>query len=364
MAQTIQDLVDRYVFGNDDGTWTVWKHSSDAAGPGYIGKATFRSNGAIVCGTFVNPGVTLNDPRIQGLGIAGWHHYRKIPNEPNIWNKGWDFGGHKQAGGDPFGVSSSSVLVVPYFDANGFIRASFRVDFVDRYSAAEGKRVMSVRYDYIVEPSDVKLWVSFTEFPDGFDSGPQPFLKEPKLCFGVGASSYTPVNLDLFDHLGSTLRSIDLNNDPRLQDPTVGTVQMGFDNRARLRFYDNDSYLNIVARGNNPLVYGADQKVTSYETRSNWEFGPGMDAWAADANSRSHFDDSVCAAYCLQGPGGTLTRQWEIAKRHTEHATVAMLHAWEGGSGMPDCLCASRAFKSGNTWTTYLSISQNAGWVL
>jgi hypothetical protein len=41
-----------------------------------------------------------------------------------------------------------------------------------------------------------------------------------------------------------------------------------------------------------------------------------------------------------------------------------MFHGWEGGSGLPDCLCAARAFKTGNRWTNYFSISRNAGWVL
>lgn len=371
MTQTIQDLGDRYVFGNDDGTWTVWKQiTADAngnlVGPGYIGKGIFRTNGDETDDPFVDPTVIVNDPKIQGLGIVGWHHYRDIPGEPNIWNKGWNMGGNRKPGSDPFGVSGCDILVAPYLDTNGNIRASFGVNFVDRYSAGESKRIVLVRYDYIVEASDVKVWASFTEFPDGFDSGPTPYLKEPKYAAGLGGSTYQPNILDIYDASSGLITEYDLVNDPKLQNPTVGTEQIGADGRTRTRWYDGANYFNIVARGNSPLTYDpTTQKVTNYGSRVAWEGGgQGLDAFAVDANSRAHFDDSVCAAYCLQGPGGTLTRQWEVAKRGGDPHVEIMFHGWEGGSGLPDCLCAARAFKTGNTWVNFFSISRDAGWVL
>jgi hypothetical protein len=89
-----------------------------------------------------------------------------------------------------------------------------------------------------------------------------------------------------------------------------------------------------------------------------------MDAWAQAANSRAVFEPSPCSAYCRQGPGSTLTRQWEVAKRGTEPCVEVMLHAWEGGSGVPDCLCCARSFVPGEARTSFLSVSDGAGWQL
>jgi hypothetical protein len=380
-APTFVDYGDRIAFANDDGSHVVWKQvTSDGAGkvvgPGYIGRIIWRdANGNIgggkrPCDAFIDPAVTVNDPSIQGIGIVGWHHYRAIPGETNIWNKGWDYGGHRLAGADPFGVRDCTLIVPPYADTNGNIRASFLVNFVDRYSASEGKRVASVRYDYIVEPSDVKCWTTFVEFPDGFDAGPQSFLKEPKYAVGVGGSTYVPNTLIVFDAANGTILSVDLPNDPKLQDPTHGTIQVPNGPRTRLAFFDGSNYLNVVARANSPLAFAADGKPSNYGLRTAWAgAGNGLDQFAADANSRAHFDDSVCAAYCLQGTpdangNPTLSRKWEIAKRKSDPRVEVMLHGWEGGSGLPDCLCAARAFKTGPSWTNFFSVSRDAGWVL
>lgn len=380
-APTFVDYGDRIAFANDDGSHIVWKQAtSDPAtervvGPGYIGRVIWRAadgtiSGKRPCDGFVDPSVTVNDPSIQGIGIVGWHHYRDLPGEANIWNKGWDFGGHHVAGGDPFGVRDAQVIVAPYVDGSANIRASFLVNFVDRYSAAEGKRVACVRYDYIVEPSDVKCWATFTEFPDGFDSGPKPFLKEPKYAVGIGGASYVPRTLIVFDAANGAITSIDLDGDPRLQDPTHGTIQVPNGPRCRLAFTDGGNYLNVVARACSALSYAADGKATNYGLRTAWAgAGQGIDQFAVDANGRAHFDDSVCAAYCLQGAAGadgkpTLSRKWEVAKRGNDARVEVMLHGWEGGSGLPDCLCAARAFKVGNSWVNYFSVSRDAGWVV
>jgi hypothetical protein len=42
-----------------------------------------------------------------------------------------------------------------------------------------------------------------------------------------------------------------------------------------------------------------------------------------------------------------------------------MLHGWEGGTGLPDCLECARAFASaGESWTSYLCVSLGEGWRL
>lgn len=368
---SFQDLTDRYVFANSDGTFTVWKEvtteGTKRVGPGYIGRVIIRDGTRITEG-FVDPSTSVNDPRMQGFGIVGIHHFRDIPNEPFIWNKGWELKGNLLPSVDPFGVRDCQVVVPPYLDMYGNIRASFLVNFVDRYSAAEGKRVLAVRYDYIVEDSNVKMWVSFVQFPDDFDSGPQPFIKEPKVSFSVApdtSDGYRPSILDIFRADSSLLRNINLNTEPKLTDPTKGTVQIGFDTRSRCRFYDSRNYFNVVARGNTVLSYGADGKVINYGTRSDWEGGNGLDKWASLANPRDEFDPSVCGAYCKQGGGGEagLTRQWELTKRGNEPQTQIMFHAWEGGSGLPDCLCCAKLYMPGETHAAYFSISRDAGWV-
>lgn len=373
-APFFADYGDRYAFANDDGSHIVWKQiTSDGmggiVGPGYIGRIIFRAadgtiSGKRPCDGFAGVGVTVNDPNIQGVGIAGWHHYRAIPGEPNIWNKGWDMGGNRPINPtDPFGVSGCDVTVAPYYDASGNIRASFVVHFVDRYSAAEGKRIAAIRYDYLVEPSDVKCWMTFLEFPDGFDAGPPAFLKEPKYAVGVGGSSYQPGTLIVFDKANGTLQNLDLLHDLRLQDPTMGTVQIPNGPRTRLAFFDGTDYLNVVARANSQLMYGPDGRVSTYGARDFWAgTGFGLDVFAVDADSRAHFDDTGCPAYCLTN--GMLSRKWEVAKRGGDPRVEVMLHGWEGGSGLPDCLCAARAFEPGNRWSNYFSVSRNAGWVL
>lgn len=372
---TFTDRGNRFSFVNDDGTYYVWKNvtndgSGNLVGPGYLGHVYSSVSGKRVTEGFVAPATTVNDPRMQGFGIAGWHHYRNIPGEPNIWNKGWDFRGNMLPGSDPFGVSTCDIPFAPYADASGNIRASFGVNFVDRYSSAAGKRVMSVRYDYIFEPSDVKMWVTFTVMPDGDDGGPPMFVKEPKLAFGTGpntADGYKPTALSIFDSASTELRLVDLVNDPNLQNPTTGTVQVGFDTRVRARFYDSSEYWNVVGRGNTLTTYGTDQKVSGYGTRTNWEGGgQGLDNWAHLANPRAELDSTVCAAYCKQGGGGEsgLTRQWEVAKRHTEPNVEIMFHGWEGGSGLPDCLCCAKSAIVGEKYTNYFSISKDVGWIL
>jgi hypothetical protein len=79
-------------------------------------------------------------------------------------------------------------------------------------------------------------------------------------------------------------------------------------------------------------------------------------------------------AYCLQGPNMTLTRNWELGRfasagRNSPpdplkpHVGVG-LHAWEGGFGYPDCLCASRAMPAfGTTFRARACYSLSDGWV-
>lgn len=361
---TIIDNEDRFIFANLDGSFTVWKgitynQNGNVVGPGYIGRAISRLDGTYLTEGFVNPQTSCNDPRIQGVGLAAWHHYRDIPNEPDIWNKGWEMKGNLDSAvyAGMFGIRDVNFVVYPFQDENDNVQATIDVNFVDSFSASEGKRIMIVRYQYLVEPSNIKLWVSFTSFPDGFDSGPPAFIKEPKVVCGIAPNRvdrFKAETLDIFGANGSLLEHVDLKTDARLQDPTKKTLQVAFNQRARMRFYDTKQYWNFVGRS---------------ESHQDWEGGSdGLDRWARNADSRSEFDSSVCAAYCKQGGAGTgpgyLTRKWEVAKRAGEPQTLTMFHAWEGGSGLPDCLCCAKAFVAGERYTAFFSISRNDGWIV
>ncbi|MDQ4029778.1 MAG: hypothetical protein M3168_01920 [Actinomycetota bacterium] len=373
MAASFHDLGDRWLLANRDGSFTVWKQiaagdGGRVVGPGYLGRMEL-ADGTVVCDGFVEPNVSCNDPHFQGLAAFAWHHYRDLPDEPEIWNRGWELRCFMECGDDPFGVRQARAVVPPYVNAAGQVRLSVALDFVDRYSDREGKRVMEARYDYIVEDSCIRLWVTATQQPDGTDSGPRPFVKEPKLALGLGGATYRPNSLDVLDAESTLLRAIDLINEPRLQNPRKGTVQIHFDMRTRLRFSDGTRVLDVVGRASETPTYGSDGRPTDYGARHSWEGAPfGFDRWASLANARDEFAPEPCRPYCKQGRGRGgepgLTRQWELAKFGDEPYTEIMLHAWEGGSGLPDCLCCAKAFAPGERHTAFLSLSAGAGFAL
>ena len=78
--------------------------------------------------------------------------------------------------------------------------------------------------------------------------------------------------------------------------------------------------------------------------------GVGFDGWAEAAQRRPAYSD-VGRSYCLAG-GARLRRRWEVASRSDDPGVSCLFHAWEGGSGLSDCLDASRAFgPPGETWS-------------
>ena len=364
MAASFADRGDCWTLTNADGTATVWKQvtareDGSVVGPGYVGRFEL-ADGAVVCDGFVDPRCSCNDPHFQGLAAFAWHHYRDLPNEPNIWNRGWELKGFMAAGGDPFGVGGARAVVPPYVNAAGEVRLSVAVDFVDRYSAAAGKRVMEVRYDFIVADSVLNMWITARQLPDGEDGGPRPFVKEPKLTLGLGGATYRPTNLDVLAADSDLLRAIDLVREPRLQDPRRGTVQIHFDRRARLRFSDGARAFDVVGRASQTPEYRPDGRPSDYGARADWEGASfGFDRWASRANGRDELARQPCQPYCKQGGGGEagLSRKWELAKFGREPYIGLMLHAWEGGSGLPDCLCCAKAFAPREAHTAFVSLN-------
>jgi hypothetical protein len=188
-------------------------------------------------------------------------------------------------------------------------------------------------------------------------------VKEPKLvCHALsgtedGSACYR--NVDIMDRDGGVLTELDIWS---LPSPTRRTQQIGHDRRAALRFGDPKQPslpFRILAEA---LADGGG--------RAHWDGASyGFDCWAVLSNQRErlepcrHDED-----YCLQGPpnGTTLTRQWEVARWASRGRNSrppagkpqvgVMLHAWEGGSGYPDCRCCYRRFgPAGETFRVFLT---------
>ena len=336
-----------YLLGNDAGEFTVYtdlfEQGGRVAGPGYIARWSAPDARPLVDGLEAGF-VSANDPEIGGIGIPAWHHFR-ANGEADIWKRGWEINPLRRA---PCGVSASRVVDAPRLDRYGNVRASFEVDFADLYGP-----VMSVRHDYIVEQPCLRVWITFTQRWDG-TSFPA-FLKEPKLTVGFVASFET---VELYDAEGKRQRRDDLKP---LQNPARHTLQLRPQARTRARFLPGD--VNLVACAAERHRFAADGPVSRYGVRRTWVgSGRGLDGWAEAANTRQVFEQANTKPYCLQGPGGTLSRNWEIAKRG-EAPISLMFHAWEGGYGLPDCLACARAFgRQDESWTAYLCVSLGEGW--
>lgn len=361
----------RYTFQNADGDWHLWKApthmaSGSRVGPAYIGRYRRPSNGWLIVDdtAAVDPGndLGLNDPRFGGLGAFGCHIARK--NEAflsggNVNDYTWNLTDRMDAATDSgFGVSAVRWTVAPYVDAQGVGRATVETDLRDGYS----NPVFTVKRDYRVYDSRVEVDVTVVCSWDG--SGPPLYVKEPKLV----AHSIGPVGgpayryLDLYDRAGALIRQVDYQ---ALPSPTVSTEQIPDDGRCRLRFQaptDGNQYLNVVAEG----LSGA--------TRQTWEgSAAGLDRWAQDANAQTPLEPTG-PAYCKQGPGSTLSRKWEATRWASAGAgsppmngrphVGVMLHAWEGGSGYPDCRNCYVPVVPGNTYQAFMCFSFDTGWVV
>jgi hypothetical protein len=272
--------------------------------------------------------VSANDPACGGLLVPAWHHFR-ANGEPNIWNRGWEIN-PLRAG--KFGAENGRCVMEPNRNRAGDYRVSFEVDFRDHYGP-----VMRVRHDYTISPTKLTCWVTFATTWNG--SSFPAFVKEPKLVCSFRAPFQ---QASVYDSAGRLLGRHDLT---KITDPAVHSEQLRSALRRRVRLTPG----GIVVAG-----YSAQG---GRRTPTGWVgSGLGLDGWAVASNGRRPFEPGHDAAYCAQGPGGTLTRNWEIAKRGTDQVSL-MLHAWEGGSGLPDCLGCARALRPGDSWTAYVTIS-------
>lgn len=377
MAVAWEDAGDRFIFWNGAGSWQVWKRfvrsGARTIGPGYIGRVRAPDGTLVVDDFYARTGAeatwgTINDPQNGGLGCFGFHVARRNGQADPV-NYTWDVTGRHHAstrGG--YGVFAARVPRPPRLVGtapNERVEASFAVDFTDGEAYAARQPLATVTYDYVFERTLVTCRVTVTTGP-GAHVGTPSFVKEPKLVGHALGSAVpgSPVyrNLEVLSRDGALLATYDVWS---LPNPSVKTQQLPQDRRARCRFADptRPGYeIEVLAE-----ALGPD------DARAPWEGAPfGFDRWATLSNAREQLEPcEPNEAYCLQGPGRTLTRQWEVARwasagRNTppppaKPQTGVMLHAWEGGSGYPDCRCCFRRFgPTGESFRAVLAISVGA----
>jgi len=327
--------------------------------PGYISEYRHPSDRVLVDDT-LHQTRTLNDPVSGGLGAFGVAVAQRnewFPREPS--NYCWDI--TERMDGRPgaprphvqgFGVLGFEVTTRPRrLGGPGqavYLACSTKV-------GAHGAHLVTVLREYEVRRSSLRCRtrIRLESAAAGW------FVKEPKLvAHSIGPPPGGPpyTHLEVLDYLGKQLLRRDLTT---LPNPTVKTQQIGQDARWRCRFQTPEHQwdMNVVAEAASVDTWDAER----------WEgANGGFDLWAVRSNTREPLepcqDDE---AYCLQGPGRTLTRQWESTrwKDPGRPQVGVMFHGWEGGTGYPDCRCTYRAAVAGEVYEVRLRYSLGDGWL-
>jgi hypothetical protein len=358
-----REIGNRIVLVNDDGEWSLWRTFEQIApgrhvGPGYIGQFKHTSGRLLVDDT-VHGVRTLNDPVSGGLGAFGVAVAQRnewFPRQP--FNYCWDITermdgrpGAPPPNAQGFGVLGFDITQRPRrLDGPGqsvYLACSTRL-------GAHGFHLLTVLRDYEVRQSSIRCRTRIRSEP----ASAGWFVKEPKLvAHSIGPPSDGPpyTQLDVLDGEGNRLLRRDLTT---LPDPNVKTQQIGQDGRWRCRFQSADTTLNmnVVAEAGNPQTWDGE----------TWEgANGGLDLWAVRSNAREPLEPcEPDEDFCLQGPGKTLTRQWE-STRWTDPARPqvgVLLHGWEGGTGYPDCRCTYRAALPGDVYEVRTRYSLGSGW--
>jgi hypothetical protein len=367
----------RVIFTNDHGSWHIWlrltrnPRTGAVVGPGHIGRVR-AADGTLIVEDFFNPDYNLNNCQNGGLGSFGCHLARANEHFPDgqVWNYTWNLTSRQDPERDfNFGICRARVFDGPRVDAQGVGRFVIETALCDMVSFPEP--LFLVRHTYAVHPNRVEQQIDLAAAWNG--AGPAVFVKEPKLtCHSIGPRGGPRYRfLTVFSRDGTKLFP---RNEPRfdiwsLPDSTKKTQQLGHPQRCRLLFEDENR-----AHPLNAVMMGFDGN-----GRAPWRGGPGPDRWAEDANGLPRFVAACNGAYCLQGPkdadgNKTLTRNWELGRfasegrnspPHPAQPAVGVgFHAWEGGAGYMDCLCASRAMPPfGTTYRAWACYSLGGGFI-
>ncbi len=333
----VERLEDRVLLRNDHATWTVFTECRPGlVGPGYVARVE-TPDGHVLVDDAIGPG-TLNDTDFGGLGAFGWHHARGRPGSLRFTaDNAWEVSARTCAaenGG--FGVSASRLVELA--------EDSFTVELELSDGFTYPEPVMRVRYRYLVEPEELRSWVTVTELCAEGSCGRTDdlaFLKEPKL---VAHLTRGYERMDVLDARGRPVCSSRPVGPP--QGPILETTQCDDPGRSRVRFEPCDpACLEVEAGG--------------------WDgAADGFDAWAVAAAARpmAYPEDTPSIDGVLWGCHGGATndgrmRRWELAGRRGR-SLGALFPAWEGGRGGYDCEPLSRTFGSrGETWRASLAYS-------
>jgi hypothetical protein len=410
-------------FQNADGKWTIFKaclgpraHGGNATvGPGYIARVE-RDNHNGTFTTIVDderPYRSINSPAAGGLGTFGSH----VASKNGIGNavqaltneRAWFVDGRRCAGDDwiesrslfagstGIGVAGARIVEGPAVVA-GAGRLAIDVDFKDNQSPGA---LVTVRYRYRIQPSNIRLWTTVT--PTGAFTNRLEFIKEPKFGFAISGGGYRRISI--LTRGGSLAKNALPSNhrqtvggNPSLcywvgpaasNDRVTRTGQCDADTRYRLRFDFNGSYrspqamtpaaqklaLSVVgmsaARPDNvgsPTALfeqpAGGAGIGSWGERVRTERGRTVQQYAAQ-------DSAMGGAKWGCHVGGPNERaywqRWELIggvkdKAGNYTAASALLKGWDGGTGAYDCeplsMHDSRAGRYGN----FFSISIGSGW--
>jgi hypothetical protein len=368
----------RVIFTNDQGSWHVWlrltrnPRTGAVVGPGHIGRVR-AADGTLVVEDFLNPDYNLNNCQNGGLGSFGCHLARANEHFPDghVWNYTWNLTSRQDPARDfNFGICRARIVDEQHPRVeDGVGRMAIETALCDMVSFPEP--LFLVRHTYAVHADRVEQQIDVAAAWDG--SGPPVFVKEPKLtCHSIGPRGGPRYRyLTVFGPDGRKVfpRMEERFDAWSLPDCTKKTQQLGHARRCRLRFEDEHG-----GRPFNAVMMGFDA-----DGRIPWRGGPGFDRWAEDANGAARLVAACNGAYCLQGPRDaaghpTLTRNWELGRfasdgrnsppHPAQPALGVGFHAWEGGMGYMDCLCASRAMPAfGTTYRSWACYSLGEGFV-
>ncbi len=260
----------------------------------------------------------INDPRFGGGGCFGVHVARRSLAfaRGDLPNSTWDVTERMPAANNGgFGLlrSESSGFTTQTWLSDGESYPDPILSVTRKFTPKNGSAIISVSVEV--------LWKG---------AGSPLFFKEPKL---VWHSLRGFTFLYVLDDQGRILGVRDLT---KLPAPSKHTYQLRYPERAAVQFEKRS--------------WGKYPRLTVKFARSGW------DEWADEADASEPLVGD-CAPYCLQGPpAGKLSRAWESAHWPGKDAAGVMFHAWEGGSGYMDCLCAFRPAVPGSRYEVGLEV--------
>ena len=243
----------------------------------------------------------LNDPKSGGLGAFGCAVAVKnehFPHAPD--NYMWEITDKARRSGFGFAVKDAEI------SSNGSLR-TWNIDYM-----IWGQPFATAFKSWHISKNRLNFHFAIRWLAAGM------YVKEPKIVFHsilglnyvrpIGAPGHHRWNLD------------------DLPSPKVKTLQIRSPDRRGFR-----------------LVNPTHGLVANIQWK-DW------DRWAQIANNRQRLRPAS-PEYCHQGPGKTLSRNWESAHWPGDDHYGVMVHSWEGGYGTKDCPGCYRLMEPGDKFS-------------